>query len=45
MLFEKVRKEFVAYCSSIDNRSKANKQYLHKWLVSSCISATFLLIS
>jgi hypothetical protein len=30
------------YCSSIDYRSKANKQSLHKWLVSSCISATFL---
>jgi hypothetical protein len=29
--------------SSIDYRSKANKQCLHKWLVSSCISATFLL--
>jgi hypothetical protein len=33
------------YCSSIDYRSKANKQCWHKWLVSSCISATFLLRS
>jgi hypothetical protein len=31
------------YCSSIDYRFKANKQCLHKWLVCSCISETFLL--
>jgi hypothetical protein len=31
-------------CSSIDYRSKANKQCWHKWSVSSCISATFLLM-